>query len=81
VTDGGVVVFMVSCISGRIYLEYIQAIHYNVYGYRITFANKKMVLTLPARGSFRIIARHKRSVVTQAVFCRSGRGWAAHFRR
>jgi hypothetical protein len=45
------------------------------------WANKKMVLTLPARGNFSIIARHKSLVVTQAPSCRSGRGWTAHFRR
>jgi hypothetical protein len=42
---------------------------------------KRMVLTLPARGNFRIIARHKSFVATQASFCRTGRGWAAHARR
>jgi hypothetical protein len=44
-------------------------------------ANKKMVLTLPARGSFDITARHKDLVVTLAVYCRTRRGWAAHLRR
>ena len=40
-----------------------------------------MVLTLPARGNFDIIARHKRVVANQALCCRAGRGWAAHVRR
>ena len=44
-------------------------------------SNKKMVPTLPARSSFCIIARHKGLAVASASFCRSGRGWAAHFRR
>jgi hypothetical protein len=44
-------------------------------------ANKHMVLTLPARGNFRIIARHKRFVANQAPSCRARRGWAAHVRR
>ena len=44
-------------------------------------SNKKMVPTLPARGSFDIIARHQGLVLVSAVCRRSGRGWAAHFRR
>ena len=43
--------------------------------------NKQMVLTLPARCSFEICARHKRLVVASASYCRSGRRWAAHLRR
>ena len=43
--------------------------------------NKKMVLTLPALANFGIIARHKSLVAIQALSCRTGRGWAAHFRR
>jgi len=45
------------------------------------WANKHMVLTLPAHGSFSILARHKGLVATQALYCRSGRGWAAHVKR
>jgi hypothetical protein len=44
-------------------------------------ANNSMVLTLPARGNFEICARHKGLVVWLGLFCRSGRGWAAHFKR
>ena len=53
----------------------------NVGVYRQRIANKQMVLTLPARSSFRIIARHKRLVLASASFCRSGRWRAAHLRR
>ncbi len=35
--------------------------------------NKALVLTMPARGSFDIIARHNGLVVLLALFCRSGR--------
>jgi hypothetical protein len=36
-------------------------------------ANKGLVLTMPARRSFSIIARHKSWVVVSALFCRTGR--------
>ncbi len=35
--------------------------------------NKRLVLTMPARRSFSIRARHKNWVVNFASFCRSGR--------
>ena len=47
-------------------------------------ANKRMVLTLPARGSFSIIARHNglgAGIGSVAPFCCVGRGRAAHARR
>ena len=44
-------------------------------------ANKALVLTLPARRSFSIRARHKVLVVVSALCYRSGRGRAAQCRR
>ncbi len=38
-----------------------------------TFANKRLVLTMPAHRSFSIHARYKSLVVVFASFCRSGR--------
>jgi hypothetical protein len=40
-----------------------------------------MVLTLPARRSFEIIARCYGFVVAQTPYFRSKRGWAAHVKR
>jgi hypothetical protein len=39
-------------------------------------ANKQMVLTLPARGSFCIIARHTGLVVASASYCRTSEALA-----
>jgi hypothetical protein len=39
----------------------------------VGIANKRLVLTMPARSNFGIIARHKNWVVVPASFCRSGR--------
>ena len=41
--------------------------------YRQRIANKRLVLTKPARRSFSICARHKSWVVVFASFCRLGR--------
>jgi hypothetical protein len=49
----------------------LQARHFSGVGW--TPSNKRLVLTMPARRSFSIIARYKRFVVTLALFCRSGR--------